>query len=109
MDIKNSPDRYAETIGLPAFDLSKVRESKDFLLSGKVDYEFRTTVVREFHDAASFEEIGSFIRGAEKYFLQTFVDREKVLYGGLSAYGADEMEKFKDQLTSYVKHVEIRG
>ena len=46
MDIKNSPALYAKTVGLGRFDLAGVTKSKDFLLTGAVDYEFRTTVVR---------------------------------------------------------------
>ena len=57
MDIKNSPERYAETIGLPSFDLGPVRESAAFLMSSGLDFEFRTTVVRELHDAESFRAI----------------------------------------------------
>ena len=57
MDIKNRPDKYAATIGLPSFDLTGIRESISLLTEGPADYEFRTTVVREFHEAEDFEEI----------------------------------------------------
>ena len=50
MDVKNSPERYGETIGIPAFNVSRVDESIHFLLEGHVDYEFRTTVVKQLHD-----------------------------------------------------------
>ena len=43
-DVKNAPERYAETVGVPAFDLAPVQESLDFLRSGAVPYEVRTTV-----------------------------------------------------------------
>ncbi|MCF0106205.1 MAG: anaerobic ribonucleoside-triphosphate reductase activating protein [Holdemanella sp.] len=109
MDIKNSPDRYAPTIGLKTFDLSKVMESKEFLLQGKVEYEFRTTVVKELHDEDSFKEIGPWIQGAQKYYLQTFVDRDKVMFSGLSAYDKEEMEKLAKIVEPYVQHIEIRG
>ncbi|MCF0136553.1 MAG: anaerobic ribonucleoside-triphosphate reductase activating protein [Lachnospiraceae bacterium] len=109
MDIKNSPERYAPTIGLPAFDLSKVMESKNMLLSGSTEYEFRTTVVKEFHDEDSFTEIGPWIRGAKNYFLQTFVDRDKVMFGGLSAHSKEDMERFADIVRPYVERVLIRG
>ena len=83
MDIKNSPARYAETVGMRAFDLTPVRESVAYLLTGAVPFEFRTTVVREFHGEDSFTEIGRWIKGAPRYFLQGFVDSERVLEGGL--------------------------
>ena len=46
MDVKNGPTRYAETVGVEGLDLAPVRDSVSFLLSGAVDYEFRTTESR---------------------------------------------------------------
>lgn len=43
MDIKNSPDKYGETVGVPGVDLSSVQESVQVLISCKIPYEFRTT------------------------------------------------------------------
>ena len=109
MDVKNSKERYGETIGLPQFDIRRVDESIQILLSGNVEYEFRTTVVKEFHDAASFEGIAEWIKGAENYYLQGFVDRETVMYSGLGAYSKEEMEAFQSIVEPHVKHIEIRG
>ena len=69
----------------------------------------RTTVVKEFHDAASFEGIAEWIKGADNYYLQGFVDRETVMYSGLGAYSKEEMETFQDIVKPHVKHIEIRG
>ncbi len=85
MDIKNSPERYAETAGLPDINLGPVRESVSLLMEGSVPYEFRTTAVKELHDDESFLRIGEWIRGAERYYLQKFTDRETVPFGGLHA------------------------
>ena len=109
MDIKNSPERYGETIGLPGYDISNVLASAEFLLNGSVEYEFRTTVVKQFHDRESFEKIGEWIKGAEKYYLQVFVDRETVPYAGLESYTKEEMEEFLNIVKKSVKHAEIRG
>ena len=51
-------------------------------LSGSVPFEFRTTVVAELHDDDSFHGIGAWIRGAERYYLQPFTDRETVPFQG---------------------------
>ena len=61
MDVKNSPERYPETVGVPGLDLTPVRDSVAWLLEGHVEYEFRTTAVRQLHDAASFQAIGPWI------------------------------------------------
>ena len=109
MDIKNSPDRYGETVGVPGLDLTPYRDSADFLLSGTVDYEFRTTVVRQFHDLASFRAIGPWIRGARRYFLQSFVDRNTVLRPGLTPCTAEELRSFADTVRPFVPSVTLRG
>lgn len=109
MDIKNSPERYGETAGLPGLDPAPFRESAAFLLSGTVDYEFRTTVVREFHDAASFRSIATWIAGAKRYFLQSFVDRDTVLRPGLHPCSREELESFADLLRPLIPSVELRG
>ena len=109
MDVKNSPARYAETIGWETFDTAPVDESIQFLLSGQVRYEFRTTVVKQFHDEASFEAIAQWIDGADRYELQGFVDRDTVPFAGLEACSREEMEHFADIVRPHVKTVELRG
>jgi len=74
MDIKNSPEHYGKSIGLPDFDLTQIRESVTFLKEGHVDYEFRTTVVRQFNKAEDFEAIARWLSGAKVYYLQAFKD-----------------------------------
>ena len=129
MDIKNSPARYAETAGLAAFDLTKVKESVNMIMeagtagpsghgkanpAGKeknslLSYEFRTTVVKEFHRAEDFEEIGQWIAGAQAYFLQSFTDRDTVPYGNLHAPSKEELEEFRRIAAAYVPDTQIRG
>ena len=109
MDIKNSPERYGETAGVPGLDLAPFRESVSLLLWGTVDYEFRTTVVREFHDADSFRAIGPWIAGARRYFLQSFVDRDSVLQAGLHPWDRETLASFGDLVRPYVEQVELRG
>lgn len=115
MDIKNGPDRYADTAGAPHMDLAAVEETMQFLLGGTLDYEFRTTVVAELHDAESIESIGLWLqklspdRKAKRLFLQTYMDRDSVLMGGLSAHSKEKMQEFKDILAPYADKVELRG
>ena len=109
MDIKNSPERYGETAGVPGLDLAPFRESVSLLLRGTADYEFRTTVVREFHDADSFRAIGPWIAGARRYFLQGFVDRDSVLQAGLHPWDRETLASFGDLVRPYVEQVELRG
>lgn len=109
MDIKNSPSRYAQTAGVPGLDLGPIRASVAWLLEDRVDYEFRTTAVRQFHDSDSFRAIGTWIQGARRYYIQNFVDRDTVAYAGLSGFSRDELEGFAGLVRPFVACVELRG
>lgn len=109
MDIKNSPEKYAATCGLPVFDLSKVQQSVRFLMDGTIPYEFRTTVVDEFHEAADMESIGRWIAGAKAYYLQNFVDSGACIREGLHAKAPEQLHLFRSLLTKYVPNTQIRG
>lgn len=109
MDIKNSPERYAETVGRPDLDLAPIRQSVSMLMQGATDYEFRTTVVDELHDEASFEMIAEWIAGAKHYFLQNFEDRDTVLEKGLHSAGREKLLKYAEIISKQIPSVEIRG
>ena len=109
MDIKNSPERYAETAGLQTIDLAPVRESAAMLMDGNTEYEFRTTTVAELHDDQSFEKIGEWIQGARHYYLQRFTDRETVPFAGLHAPTHEQMRRWAEIVRPYVPSVMLRG
>lgn len=109
MDIKNSPEKYAATVGLPGFDLNPIQESAAFLLSDAVDYEFRTTVVAEFHDDASFAGIARWLSGARRYFIQCFTDRESVIQPGLHAPDKEQLAHWADIVRPSIPNVALRG
>ena len=110
MDIKNSPALYAKTAGLAKLDMEAITRSKDFLLEGTVDYEFRTTVVKGLHTAESLMEAARFIEGAKEYYLQQYKDSGAVLAAeGLGAFDADEMHALADAVRPIVPTVEVRG
>lgn len=115
MDIKNCPERYGETAGIPRMTFDIVEQSAQFLLTGEQDYEFRTTVVAELHDETAIENIGIWLENlsphkkAKRFFLQSYIDRDSVLQSGLHACSREEMENYVRILRPYVGAVEIRG
>ena len=109
MDIKNSPERYAETAGVPGLDPGPIRESAALLLEGRTDYEFRTTVVRQLHDEDSFRAIGPWLAGAKRYFLQSFEDRDTVPVGGLEPCSPEQLERFLAILRPHIPSASLRG
>lgn len=109
MDIKNCKARYAETAGVPGLDLAPIEKSVQFLMEGKVDYEFRTTVVKELHNKADFGEIGRWLKGAKRYFLQSFKDSGDILSPGLSPMEKADLLEIRDRLRADIPVVELRG
>lgn len=109
MDIKNSLNFYGQTIGINNYKLAPVKESVELLLSNVVAYEFRTTAVRQFHKGKDMLTIAEWIKGAEHYYLQNFVDSGDVLESGLSGFSRQEMEDFQELIRPIIPTVELRG
>ena len=109
MDIKNSPEKYASTCGTTADILVDIERSVELLLRGNVDYEFRTTVVKEFHTEEDFHSIGRWIKGADLYVLQSFRDSETVIQKGLNSASKETLVSYANAVSDYVSRVEIRG
>lgn len=109
MDIKNTPARYAETCGLPDMDLNPYIRSRELLLSGLVDYEFRTTVVKEFHTFEDIVEIADWLKGAKRYYLQSFVDRDQVRDHSLSAHNETTMQAMLEAVQRVLPCAALRG
>lgn len=109
MDIKNSPAKYGETVGIKLFDTTLVKESAQYLLSGTVDYEFRTTVVKPLHEDEDFVAIGEWLKGAKQYYLQSFVDSGDLIGIGMSGYDKEKMEHFQQILSKNIPNTKIRG
>lgn len=110
MDIKNAPACYGETAGVAGLDLAAIERSKDFLLSGAVDYEFRTTVVKGLHDEERLKEAARWISGAREYYLQQFKDSGQVLnITGLGAFDEKEMHALAEAVRPWVPAVRVRG
>ena len=110
MDIKNSPALYGRTIGLEKPDMAAIERSRDFLMSGAVEYEFRTTAVKGLHTPESIADAARWIQDAREYYLQQFRDSGDVIaIDGLSAFNAEEMHALAAAAGQYVPAVQLRG
>ena len=95
MDIKACPDNYGNLTGIEKPDMDSIFETADFLLHGNLDYEFRTTVVRELHTQKDFEEIAGWLAGAKEYYLQAYKDSDGVLRPGYGSYTFEDFRIFR--------------
>ena len=109
MDIKAAPDDYREVCNVSDPQLDAVKESVSILLAGRIPYEFRTTIVAEYHHEDSMKKIGEWIRGADAYFLQSFTDSDFVPDHNLHACDKETLLRFQQIVSPYVHAVSLRG
>ena len=109
MDIKNSFNAYSDIIGLKNYDLRSVKKSVEILKKDLVDYEFRTTLVREYHTLENIIELGEDIKGAKKLFLQKFKPADTCLEKDLTEVSKADAELFRDILSENIPQVKLRG
>lgn len=109
MDIKNAPAKYPATTGRPELDIGPVKDSVRILLQGAVEYEFRTTLVKGMHTPEDMEEIGKWIQGAPRYFLQPYRDSELVIDRTCGRPSDDELRALLEAARKYLPAAEIRG
>ena len=109
MDIKNSFKKYPLTVGVKNAYLDKVSQSIQYLMNSGIDYEFRTTLIDEFHDIQDIREMAETLKGAKRLFLQKFVDRESCIQRGLHEVSKEKAESFVDILKPFIDKVSLRG
>lgn len=117
MDIKNDKAHYAMTIGcnekngssLTSFSMSDIETSVSVIQTCGLPYEFRTTVVKQFHNAETFENIANWLDGSLAYYLQNYEETPNVLCPGFTSYSKEELHSFARTMQKTVQTVEIRG
>ena len=109
MDLKNSREKYAATCGLAALDLAPIDESLRLLRHSGVDFELRTTLVKELHAPADMAAIGKWVGEVPHYYLQNFVDSGNLIGSGFSAFERPELDEMAAVLRRYVTNVALRG
>jgi pyruvate formate lyase activating enzyme len=109
MDVKAPKEKYDKAAGVKV-DIKKIENSVDILKEGKIDFEFRTTVVPGILEKEDVFKIAQWISPAKKYYLQNFKD-EKILnekMEGVKPYSYDEMKEIKDKISPLFEKCEIR-
>lgn len=110
MDIKAPLEYYEKAVNVQT-DFKKLQESVKIIMSCDLPYEFRTTVVPGILDEEDFYKMGEDIRGAKKWYLQSFksdTDLVDPSYAGKSSYTSQDMKKFVAIGKKFVKVCELR-
>ena len=121
MDIKTQPEQYAKVSGLQPDAagtqklLQNINLSKEYIMSCGIDYEFRTTVVRELHDEEDFREIGAWLSGCRRYYLQPYRESEHILASMRNpdvcfhAPDTESLHRYIEILKNTIPNAELRG
>ena len=109
MDIKNSLPKYGITVGVENLDTERILKSISIIMSSNIPYEFRTTVVHELHSDDDFTAIGQMIKGASRYYLQQYTERDTVPDKNLTAPSEEDMERYLGIVKEFVPEAALRG
>jgi pyruvate formate lyase activating enzyme len=108
LDVKTSPGKYGR---LGTEGTGKLVRTIDILKTGKVEYEFRTTVVPGLVSEEDLIEIGELVNGAKSFVLQQFVpddtlDRDLT---SLKPFSSENMANFARSMKKYAENVTLRA
>ena len=108
MDIKNSIDKYDLTAGAKV-NHEKILKSIEILKNSGIEYEFRTTLAKEFHTKEDMYEMGKMLEGCQNLYLQKFQISDGLINKNLHPVDEDLANNFVDILSQYIDNVVLRG
>ena len=100
MDIKNSFNKYNQTSGIEKINIDNILNSINYLKQNKIDYEFRTTIINEYHTIQDIYNILEII-GDSKYYLQNFKNSSNVLDKNLTSFTDQKLSLWNEILRNY--------
>lgn len=109
MDVKNDRENYAKIIGFDSYDTKTIESTVDFFLTHDYEYEFRTTLINEYHKKENIVKIGEWIKGAKRYSMQKFKATDTCISQGLHEVGKNTAEEFLHAVSPFVKNAKLRG
>lgn len=109
MDIKNVYEKYPITTGIKNLDIENIKKSIALLKKSKVEYEFRTTIVKNFHTFEDVENLCKLVGKDSNYYIQNFINSDNVLEKNLESFSNEDLEKLKEFLNNNYNNVKIRN
>lgn len=107
MDIKNVFDKYKVVIGVDT-NLDNIKESIKIIENSNMEFDFRTTIVKEFHELKDISDICSMISKKSKYYIQNFVNSDGVLNKKLHSFTNEELVNMKKALNNKYQNIIFR-
>lgn len=108
MDIKSSLKEYPKIVD-SFVNLETIKKSIELIMNSGIDYEFRTTIIDEFHNNEVIKDIAQLISGAKKYRLQLYIDTDNCISHGFHEVSLEKANVFIEILKSHIDDVALRG
>lgn len=107
MDIKDNLSSYEKIINYNT-NISLIKQSIKLIKESKIDHEFRTTIIKEYHNIENIKLLLKDFKN-ENYYLQNFVDSENVLVKNLHGFTNDELKNIEKIIKKDYPNVQVRG
>lgn len=109
MDIKNIFDEYNPIVNQKKVNIEKVKQSIEIIKGSNIDHEFRTTIMKNYHNIDKITKICEYLGKEEKYFLQNFEDNNAVIDKSLISFTKDMLSNIQSILKEKFPNVVVRG
>lgn len=109
MDIKAGYSNYANVCGVSNLNIETIKESISMIENSGIDYEFRTTIVKELHTEQDFQEISEMLSPKSSYYIQSFKDSGNILTPGLSSCNMDTLNYYLSIVKEKIPNSSLRG
>ncbi|MGM0482363.1 MAG: anaerobic ribonucleoside-triphosphate reductase activating protein [Patescibacteria group bacterium] len=109
MDIKAPFQKYSG-ITCCSVEIENIKKSIELIINSGMEYEFRTTVIKDLINEKDLQDMAKEIKGACKYYLQRFMPSETIdpEVSELSHYEEEELHKIANELKGYVEECDVR-
>jgi pyruvate formate lyase activating enzyme len=109
MDIKTSLDKYNQVIK-SKIEKRKILDSIRLIMDSGLDYEFRTTIIKDLFEKDDFSKIGQLIKNARLYILQRFIPSKTLVDQSLDMQSCtdEELDCFKEIMEGFVQRCIVR-
>ena len=109
MDIKLPREKYQKILGRK-IKIEDIEKSVKILKEGKVDYEFRTTVVPTILTKEDILKIAKWISGAKRYYLQNFRPEKTIdpKFEKIKPYPQEYLLKIQKAISPFFEVCQVR-
>lgn len=99
MDVKNIFEKYNITSGVKV-DTNKIKKSIEIIESSNINYEFRTTVSKMFHNSEDLKTISKYFKNPKKYYIQNYhYNDEQLIKKDFKEFNKNEL----DEISKYIQ------